>query len=299
MRQIDVLAGMMALVAMGVGAQQAGCVFNYFEDCDTYPHAGCPGVGTTGTGTGGHMSSSTGTATGGTGGSPVVCNGDPSPVVMGMGNIQDECAVFVRSDATGTTPDGTMANPYATLQEALDKPKGNRTKVFACAPMTKPFKEAVTLSAGLEVYGGFDCGKAMWTWTASGRTELDGLADKVALTVNKAAGGALVSGFAIKAAAPSLAMGGGSSIAVAVDDLTSNATLKRSDISAEAGADGASGTTPTDAVTAGADAPMPVHNQMDACSNPASLIGGAPGATWGTPPIGRRFAPCSAANRMP
>ena len=182
MRQMDVLAGMMGLLAVGVAAQQAGCVFNAYNDCEVYPHAGCPGVGTASSGTGG----STGTmSASGTGGS-MDCGGDPRPGALGKGNINDDCAVFVRADAPAGMPDGTMAHPYKTLQEAIDKPKGARTKVFACKSM--PFNEEVALATGLEVYGGFDCSQAAWTWAASGRTALDGPPGKVVLTIKNLTG---------------------------------------------------------------------------------------------------------------
>ena len=261
MRQIDVLAGMMGLLAVGLGAQQAGCVFNSLDDCNLYPLAGCPGVGKT-------------SGSGGTGGGRFDCTGDPSPVAGDNGNIRDECAVFVRADATGASPDGSMANPYAKLQDAVDKPQGRR-KVFACKSM--PFREAVTLSADLEVYGGFDCGPTPWTWAASARTELDGVADKVALTIHKAAANAVVSGWTIKAAKPAAPAGGGSSIAVAVDDIAM--TIERSDISADDAADGPAGAAQTKAPTPGGDAPATFAGTMNACVIASVVAGGAPGTT--------------------
>ena len=267
MRQIDVLAGMMGLLAVGVAAQQAGCVFNAFNDCELYPHGGCPGVGTA-SGTGG----STGTmSASGTGGS-TDCGGDPKPGALGKGNINDDCAVFVRADATGATPDGSMANPYKLLQDAIDKPKGQRTKVFACKSM--PFTEEVALASGLEVYGGFDCSQASWTWAASGRTALDGPPGKVVLTIKNGSIGALVSGWTVKATKATMPAAGTSSIAVAVDDVAMK--IERSDISADDGADGADGDAPTGTPTPGGNAPAPIA-AMNACM--FGSVGGAAGTT--------------------
>src|SRR5262249_9788122 len=96
------------------------------------------------------------------GGNPE-CSGDPSAK-----NITDTCGVFVQADAPGATEDGTMEHPYKTLQKALSN-LHNKTRVYACA--SAPFAEAVTISAGVEVYGGFTCAKG-WAWSQDARTQL-------------------------------------------------------------------------------------------------------------------------------
>jgi hypothetical protein len=205
--------------------------------------------------------------TGGAGGAKPDCSGDPSAK-----NVTDACGVFVQSDATGTTEDGTQAHPYKTLQKAVDNADGKR--VYACAGA--PFAEAVTIAAGVEMYGGFDCAKG-WAWAAEKRSTLNGLADVVALTIGKNASGAKVEGFAISGASPSNMKGGGSSIVVAVDDVV--ATLERCDVKAGDAADGASGQPSSTGAVKGADAPMPDAMTENACINAASLIGGSPGVT--------------------
>ncbi len=262
MRRIDWLAGCLALVAGASGTYAAGCVIGNGEtDCSTYPNSAKCAIAT---GTGASTSSSTSatsptssttsstTSTMGTGGMdsgpppPPNCSGPPvaPTTVKGKttGNILDECAVFVSPTSTAATPDGSMASPYKTLKDALGATTSSKNKVFACK--SGAFSEAVTLSSEIEVYGGFDCttDPTQWTWAAADRSEIDGPADGVALTIMAAADGALVSGFTIKGAAPSSATMGGSSIAVAVDDMPAKGvTIEQCDISAAAGAIGVVG----------------------------------------------------------
>jgi hypothetical protein len=245
----------------GVASTAAGCFDPYN---DYYLPLTDPKLATSGSG-----GMTTGTSTGGNGGggSKPDCSGEPNEV-----NTVEDCGVFVQADAADATGDGTRAKPYKTLQEALDKAGDKR--VYACA--SAPFVEAVTISAGVELFGGFACAKE-WTWSQGAKSMLNGPADQIALTLVSGADGAKVENFAITAASPSDMTMGGSSIAVVVADLA--ATFDHCDLIAGDAADGAKGTTPGDLVTPGQDAPMPVHGQMDACVNPASVIGGPPGVT--------------------
>jgi hypothetical protein len=216
---------------------------------------------------GGGGSGGTG-GTGGTGGSKPDCSGDPSST-----NVIDACGVFARADAAaGGT--GTMAMPFAKLADAVAAAESAGKRVYACT--SAPFVEAVTIGAGIEVYGGFDCAKG-WAWSQSGRAVLDGPADAVALTIEKSAGGAKVEGFAITGASPSDMTMGGSSIAVAVDDVA--ATLDHCNVTASDAADGVAGQTSTNPVMPGASAAAPDPGTMNACVLPIVIAGGAPGVT--------------------
>jgi hypothetical protein len=252
------MAGLLGLVG-ATASVYAGCGTAYD---DIYLPLTDPKLATT-VGSGGHDG-----GTGGTGGNKPDCSGDPSNV-----NVIDECGVFARADAPAGG-DGKKATPFAKLADAVAEAQTSGKRVYACT--SAPFKEALTISAGVEVFGGFDCTKA-WSWSQVARTQLSGPADEVALTITSAPGGVLVEGFAITGASPTDPNGGGSSIAVVVDDVA--ATLDHCDVKASDAADGVQGTTPADPVTPGQDAPPPVHNQMDACINAASLIGGPPGVT--------------------
>lgn len=194
------------VVAMGLVAAPGLLAACFKVECaeDETCRPGAGGTTTTGTSTGGHGG-------GGGGGSPD-CSGEPSET-----NTTEECAVFVRADAADAAGDGTRAKPYKTLQEAIDKAADRR--VYACK--SAPFAEAVTLSAGREIYGGFDCLKG-WSWAADAKSKLNGPADGVALTLASGADGATVENFAITGA--NAAKTGSSSIAVVVDQATAKLT---------------------------------------------------------------------------
>ena len=258
-QSLNVLAGLLGAVAVVV----VGCADAYD---DYYLPLTDPKLGTTGsggtsstTGTGGHGSGGNG------GGGMPDCTGEPSET-----NTIEECAVFVRADAADATGDGTRAKPYKTLQEAIDKAGDKR--VYACT--SAPFVEAVTISAGVEVYGGFDCAKG-WTWSSAARTVLNGPEDKITLTLASGADKAKVENFAITAA--NATKPGGASIAVAVDQVT--ADLIRCEVTAGDGMVGENGVTPPDPVMKGADASPPDAGTMNACIAPNAVTGGAPGMT--------------------
>ncbi|MEO5725870.1 MAG: hypothetical protein ABI134_12675, partial [Byssovorax sp.] len=132
--------------------------------------------------------------------------------------IRDECGVFAQADAAGDGGgDGTQAAPYKSLQSAINAAQKSRKRVYACSNATTPFKEAVTVSAPVEVYGGFECGVG-WVWNTSTRSLITGDTQQVSLTLTSSAGGARIEGFKITSA--SATVKGTSSVAVAVDDIT-------------------------------------------------------------------------------
>lgn len=182
--------------------------------------------------------------------------------------VKEACGVFAHA---GAAPggDGTRDNPYASLQEAVNK--AEKKRVYACAEGT--FPEAVTLRAGIEVIGGFACdADARWTWSSVARSTIQAPPGKVALTLTAEAAGAKVQSFAISAA--SATGKGGSSIGVAVADI--EAELKQVDVTAGNGMDGEHGSTFTAQATAGANAPPGAAT--NACIASISH-GGDPGMT--------------------
>jgi hypothetical protein len=200
----------------------------------------------------------TGSGGGGGTGNPA-CDADPT---QHAGAVIDDCAVFASASAM-PGGDGTKAMPYASLAEAVANANGKR--VLACA--SGAFAESVTIEAGVEVIGGFDCGAA-WTWSAVARSAIEAPADRIALTLTEGASGAKVRSFAVRAA--NATAPGGSSIGVAVADV--NAELAQVDVTAGDGMDGAKGETPTEAPQSGAPA--------GAVSNACDLvIAGEPGVT--------------------
>ena len=253
------MSGRLAIGFGLLGTMAAGgCMVQYENECER-AHS-CPtGSG----GAGGIPTSSSGEDGGGV---PPSCAGLPTAE-----NTTDTCGVFVQADAMSAIEDGTQENPYKTLQKALANAGGRH--VYACA--SAPYAEAVTIAVPVEMYGGFDCAKG-WRWKADAKSALNGPVGSVALTITKQAEGAKVQGFAITA--PSATKRGGSSIAVAVDDVT--ATLSSCDITAGDGMLGEGGAQPPVATaTPGANAPPPDMSSMNACINPAALVGGPAGLT--------------------
>ncbi|WP_437335938.1 hypothetical protein [Sorangium sp. So ce394] len=208
----------------------------------------------------------------GTGGSTPnpACAGDPT---QDASAVSDECAVFVSANA-GSGGDGTKANPYASLSDAVANAKGKR--VLACA--SGAFEESVRIEAGVEVIGGFDC-KAGWTWSEQARSTIEGRAGAAALTLTETASGAKVRSFAIRAADAKDATAeaheteaGRSSIGVVVADI--EAELAQVDVTAGDGIDGAKGEPPTEAPQVGASASAEVSKACETV-----VYGGGPGVT--------------------
>ncbi|WP_437335940.1 hypothetical protein [Sorangium sp. So ce394] len=201
------------------------------------------------------------------------CEADPTE---NASTVSDECAVFA-SAVAGSGGDGTKANPYASLSDAVANAKGKR--VLACA--SGAFEESVRIEAGVEVIGGFDC-KAGWTWSEQARSTIEGRAGAAALTLTETASGAKVRSFAIRAADAKDATAeahateaGRSSIGVVVADI--EAELAQVDVTARDGLDGSNGATPTEAPQIGASAPA--MNASAACVRDAAVHGGDPGET--------------------
>ncbi|MDC0680717.1 hypothetical protein [Sorangium atrum] len=192
------------------------------------------------------------------------CEADPT---QDASTVTDECAVFASATAEAGG-DGTKARPYVSLGEAVANAKGKR--VLACASGT--FPESVTIEAGVEVIGGFDCG-AGWAWSQDARSTIEGPADDVALTLSEAASGVKVRSFAVRVASATVA--GGSSIGVAVADI--EAELAQVEVTAGDGMDGEDGATPAEAPQAGASAPE--MTASNACDLPVGVQGGKPGIT--------------------
>ncbi|WP_437709323.1 hypothetical protein WMF45_33510 [Sorangium sp. So ce448] len=205
----------------------------------------------------------TGSGGGGGSGNPA-CNADPT---QDADAVTEECAVFANASAM-PGGDGTKAKPYTSLAEAVSNANGKR--VLVCA--SGAFAESVTIEAGVEVIGGFDCG-AEWSWSAEARSAIDAPADRIALTLTEGASGAKVRSLAVRAASATLP--GGSSIGVAVADV--EAELAQVDVTAGDGMDGTKGETPAEVPQAGASAPA--MSASNACVATNLVIGGTAGAT--------------------
>lgn len=212
-----------------------------------------------------------GDGAGGSGGQepPDPCEADPreDPSV-----VSDACGVFAQAGAAGAGEgEGTRQRPYGSLQEAIEKAAAEGKRVYACADEGEAFEERVTIGARMEVIGSFAC--AGWTLEEGKKSGIAAPADAVALTIGEGADGALVEGFAIRAA--NATEPGGSSIGVVVADV--EAELAEVEVTVGDGMDGAKGATPSEAPVAGASAEA--GSASNACAATNLVIGGAGAVT--------------------
>ena len=221
MRTMRALTVIAVGVGLGILSAVAGC-YDYGNDC-AYTLE-CTGAGS---------SSSSSSGTGGDGGPPPGCipsdNNEP---------VADSCGVFVSSSLGGDSNVGSKDKPFATIGKALTKANGK--PIYVCG---EAFKEAVTLDAGVTLFGAVDCTNG-WIYAASKKTQLTADADAIPLTLTSAASSAEVFDFAIVAA--DAMKDGGSSIAVVVDQAAVSFT--RCEITAGSGKAGLAGMTPMDSV---------------------------------------------------
>ena len=193
---------------------------------------------------------------------PVACVPAESGAVVG-----DGCGVFVSSSlGDDELGDGSKAAPFGSVARALNAGASN---LYLCLD---GFAEAVTVSAGTNLFGGLDCG-AGWSYRPGERSGIVGPADQIALTVS-GAGDSRIEDVAVTAASATLP--GGSSIAVLVDG--SGVDFARCDLTAGDGAAGAAGVEPsTAAASGGAGSP----GLWSSC---ALATSGSPGGGGGVAP---------------
>jgi hypothetical protein len=173
----------------------------------------------------------------------------------------DECGVFVSSSADAGG-DGSKARPFVSLAEAFAaaEPGGN---VYACG---ERFAEAVTMPAGLRLYGGLDCEGGFRYAPGAARTEIAPAAG-IPLIVDR--GGEETRIVDIHVLAPAARRPGGSSIAMIADG--SDITLVRTTLTAGDAANG------LDAPSLDGDAASPGQDgapALDACT--ADVTPGGP-----------------------
>ena len=217
----DTLLPSLVLVALSLsGAALAGC-YSTSNDCNLFDcgERGAGGGTTTGTGTGG---------TGGTGGTPVECV--PSEAT---GPVAGGCGVFVSTSGDDSAL-GTKEKPLRTLAAAITKAKDGGGRVYACA---QTFTEALTVEAGVTMFGGLDCAAAWEYIGTTTRTTWTAAADEVPVRIPADVSLVMedVDVTALDATLP-----GGSSVAVIADG-NASLVLTRSDVNAGVGAPGAAG----------------------------------------------------------
>jgi hypothetical protein len=248
MRTVHKTLTLLGLLVVGAAVQGVACA-NTDDDCALIGTA-CPGQTPTSTATGGGSQPDGGS----------LCDQSPKD---NPDAVSDACGVFAKSGAAaGGT--GSMASPVATLVAAVDAAVTQKKRhVYVCVGA---FTEAVTVPAGITLYGGLDCENG-WAVT-EGKTTLKGMADQIPLTLAGGAGQTRVESFEVVAV--DAALPGGSSIAALAQDGSTvhfeNTKLTAGN--AQKGADGASSGMPVPT------APSMSQGGKTACDSTSTNVGG-------------------------
>jgi len=161
----------------------------------------------------------------------------PGPDGTGA-DLTDKCEGIYVAKSGDDMNDGSMGAPVASLAKAVELAAAAAKPVYACA---EEFAEAVSVPAGVSIYGGLDCASGSWKYVGdTTKTVIAPAADMVPLTLLGGAGITNVSD--VEARALDATLPGGSSIAAIADG--SQATLVRVRLVAGTGRDGDNGTTP-------------------------------------------------------
>lgn len=195
--------------------------------------AGGDGTGAAGGAQGQGGSAQGGSGQGGSGGDMMPATCTPWDNAPGQG-VPDTCGVFVSS--VGAGGDGSQANPYATIGEALATASAG-TSIYLCE---ETFNESVVVPSGVTIYGGLDCTDG-WTYASGAKTTLMGLANTIAAEFT--VGGDTTTVYDTIIAAADATDPGGSSTAALIGGGT--VRFERVDAIAGAGAAGENGNTPT------------------------------------------------------
>ena len=168
-----------AAASVGLVASIAGSVAcGPSDDCNDLgtcgPYDGAGGSSSSGPGTGGTSGNG---GDGGGGGTPVGCVPSEAPDA-----VKDDCGVFVSSSQGDDMGAGSKAKPFKSIGAALAAGKAKR--IYVCAEAT-PYKEALAITADVEIYGGLDCANA-WKYDAAKPSALAGAANAPAVRVDGA-----------------------------------------------------------------------------------------------------------------
>ncbi|MEO6420345.1 MAG: hypothetical protein ABIP39_13090, partial [Polyangiaceae bacterium] len=132
------------------------------------------------------------------------CAGDTLPTADACA-IDEKFGLFVSSSRGSPAGTGTMAQPFPTIQQAIDAAKTSKLRVYVCA---ESYKESLTLADGVSLFGYFDCSTPKWT-TSQGRARVDSPTSP-AVTVTNATSATRVEAFEFNA--PDATASSGSSI---------------------------------------------------------------------------------------
>lgn len=230
MRNLQKTLALFGMMVTGSIAQLAGCA-NDAQDC-TLNYEACS--------TSGSSSSSSGVIP-----PPPECAALPSekPEV-----ILDTCAYFVGGPKASDDGDGNELTPLKSLQKAVElaaADKTGRSRVYVCGSVS----ERIEMTAGVSVFGGFDCTGNEWQYDPNQRATIAPaapLADAEFQASVRIRGNGATNIEDVNIEAAAAVIDGGSSIAVIVDQATVH--FARANLTAGDGKDGAKGATPVEDV---------------------------------------------------
>jgi hypothetical protein len=181
--------------------------------------------------------------------------------------VADTCGIFVSASSGKDAPEsGGQGKPFKTIGAAVAAAVAAKKPVYACG---EPFKEAVTLSTPVTMYGALDCANG-WVYSPATKTAVSADADVVPLKLSSSASGTVIHDFSVTA--KDATVEGGSSIAAFVDGATVG--FVRCDLIAGAGAKGKDGV-PGDPNGNPASAGDPGNGGKNACMG--DVANGNPG----------------------
>jgi hypothetical protein len=158
------------------------------------------------------------------------------------GAVDDTCGVFVSASRAGSAGTGTKAEPFLSLQEAINEAQENKTgRVYACAGDGEEFSEVVEVPGGVTLYGGLDCNNG-WIWAGEAtKTVLTAGEGMIPLTMGGQSGTVRIEDLHVVArpTAQQHDGAGGSSIAAVAHSAA--VQLVRCELEAGGGAPGADG----------------------------------------------------------
>lgn len=195
--------------------------------------------------------------------------------------IRTECAYFVGGPNANDSNTGGEADPFATLGAALAAATKQKSRVYLCGKVT----ERVDITAGISVFGGFECSGAEWQYNASNPGIISPnapAADAPFQSSVRIQGGGKTNLEDLDIEAAAATIDGGSSIAVIADGAAVNFVRVR--LTAGNAKDGLPGITPADDIgpTDPTDPNIAGNNGVDAC-NGASM--GNPGGAAKPNPV--------------
>ncbi len=192
--------------------------------------------------------------------------GDACPADPADGPPRPDCGIWVSASLGQDSSPGTQEAPVQTLAQAIALAKAGPKRVYACG---ETYPEPVSLPSGISLFGGFDC-ENDWIYDGlSKRAKIAPSAGSIALTFLEGDKPSLVGD--IEARSANAAKPGASSIAVLVQDEAKGA-LRRADIFAGNGADGAAGEDGDHSGFA-AKKGLPGNDGTDACTAEVGLGG--------------------------